>query len=106
VVREVESVSVDVIVFALPLKLSVDGENEAVTPVGSAVVSDRVAEKLPFDPVPVPRFTVITYVHAFPLATFAGVETLTVTDPIRGVAFTAFPITSIARRKKNDLGCV
>ena len=54
----VEIVSVDVLKLSAGTKLTGFGENNAVVPVGSAVVTLRVAVKAPALPGPVPRLTV------------------------------------------------
>ena len=56
------NVSVEVREVWDELNESEAGENEAVTPAGSAVVTASVAVKFPLDPDPVPRLTVTTSV--------------------------------------------
>ena len=59
-------------------------ENDAEAPVGSAVVTLRVAVKAPLDPLPEPRFTVIVYVAELAGHRSAGDCAPMVTDPTFG----------------------
>jgi hypothetical protein len=66
------------------VKLTGLGENDAVTPGGSAVVTDKVTLKLPLDPGPVPRLIVTMALAELPGQSWDGVDAPTITVPTLG----------------------